>query len=283
MSLKIVLDSTTDLVPELAGKFEIVPLTVNFGEEEFIDGVTITREEFYAKLIESDVIPTTSQATPEAFEKAFGKIVENGDEVLCITVASKLSGTYQSACIAAEEFPGKVKVIDSKSVAIGSAILAEYALSLFEKGFSTEEIEAEVLKKREDIIIVALIDTLEYLKKGGRLSKTAAFAGSLLNIKPVVSVEDGEINILGKARGSKQGNNFLVKEIEKAGGVDFSMPLLLGYTGHDPYMLEKYKEDSRFIWEGNVENIRETCIGSVIGTHVGPGAVAVAFFRNDNQ
>ena len=282
MSLKIVLDSTSDLVPELLGKFEIVPLTVNFGEEEFIDGVTITREEFYAKLIESDVIPTTSQATPEAFERVFKKLVENGDEVLCITVASKLSGTYQSACIAAEEFPGKVRVIDSKSVAIGSAILAEFALSLLEKGLSAEEIEKELIKKREDIIIVALIDTLEYLKKGGRLSKTAAFAGSLLNIKPVVSVEDGEINVLGKARGSKQGSNFLIKEIEKAGGVDFSMPLLLGYTGHDPYMLEKYKEDSRFIWEGKVENLRETCIGSVIGTHVGPGAIAVAFFRKSS-
>ena len=282
MSLKIVLDSTSDLVPELLGKFEIVPLTVNFGEEEFIDGVTITREEFYAKLIESDVIPTTSQATPEAFERVFKKVVENGDEVLCITVASKLSGTYQSACIAAEEFPGKVRVIDSKSVAIGSAILAEFALSLLEKGLSAEEIEKELIEKREDIIIVALIDTLEYLKKGGRLSKTAAFAGSLLNIKPVVSVEDGEINVLGKARGSKQGSNFLIKEIEKAGGVDFSMPLLLGYTGHDPYMLEKYKEDSRFIWEGKVENLRETCIGSVIGTHVGPGAIAVAFFRKSS-
>lgn len=282
MSLKIVLDSTSDLVPELLGKFEIVPLTVNFGEEEFIDGVTITREEFYAKLIESDVIPTTSQASPEAFERVFKKLVENGDEVLCITVASKLSGTYQSACIAAEEFPGKVRVIDSKSVAIGSAILAEFALSLLEKGLSAEEIEKELIKKREDIIIVALIDTLEYLKKGGRLSKTAAFAGSLLNIKPVVSVEDGEINVLGKARGSKQGSNFLIKEIEKAGGVDFSMPLLLGYTGHDPYMLEKYKEDSRFIWEGKVENLRETCIGSVIGTHVGPGAIAVAFFRKSS-
>lgn len=282
MSLKIVLDSTSDLVPELLGKFEIVPLTVNFGEEEFIDGVTITREEFYAKLIESDVIPTTSQASPEAFERVFKKLVENGDEVLCITVASKLSGTYQSACIAAEEFPGKVRVIDSKSVAIGSAILAEFALSLLEKGLSAEEIEKELIEKREDIIIVALIDTLEYLKKGGRLSKTAAFAGSLLNIKPVVSVEDGEINVLGKARGSKQGSNFLIKEIEKAGGVDFSMPLLLGYTGHDPYMLEKYKEDSRFIWEGKVENLRETCIGSVIGTHVGPGAIAVAFFRKSS-
>ena len=282
MSLKIVLDSTSDLVPELLGKFEIVPLTVNFGEEEFIDGVTITREEFYAKLIESDVIPTTSQASPEAFERVFKKLVENGDEVLCITVASNLSGTYQSARIAAEEFPGKVRVIDSKSVAIGSAILAEFALSLLEKGVSAEEIEKELIKKREDIIIVALIDTLEYLKKGGRLSKTAAFAGSLLNIKPVVSVEDGEINVLGKARGSKQGSNFLIKEIEKAGGVDFSMPLLLGYTGHDPYMLEKYKEDSRFIWEGKVENLRETCIGSVIGTHVGPGAIAVAFFRKSS-
>ena len=169
MSVKIVIDSTTDLVPELLGKFEIVPLTVNFGEEEFIDGVTITREEFYAKLIESDVIPTTSQATPEAFENVFRKITENGDEIVCITVASNLSGTYQSARIAAEEFPGKVRVIDGKSVAIGTAILAEFALSLLEKGLSAEEIEKEILKKREDIIIVALIDTLEYLKKGGRL------------------------------------------------------------------------------------------------------------------
>ena len=209
MSVKIVLDSTTDLTPELAGKFEVVHLTVNFGKEEFIDGVTINKDEFYAKLIESDVIPTTSQATPEAFEKTFRKIVENGDEVIAITVASKLSGTYQSACIAAEEFPGKVRVIDGKSVAIGTAILAEHAIGLVEKGLSADEIAKEIEEKSNDIIIVALIDTLEYLKKGGRLSKTAAFAGGLLNIKPVVSVEDGEINILGKARGSKQGNNFL--------------------------------------------------------------------------
>ena len=283
MSIKIVLDSTTDLVPELAGKFKVVPLTVNFGEEEFIDGVTITKEEFYAKLIESDVVPTTSQASPEAFEKAFEKIAADGDEIICITVASKFSGTYQSACIAAEEFPGKIRVIDSKTVAIGTAILAEYAESLVEKGFSSEEIEKAVTEKRDDITIVALIDTLEYLKKGGRLSKAAAFAGGLLNIKPVISVEDGEINILGKARGSKQGNNFLIKEIEKAGGVDFKMPVLLGYTGHDPYMLEKYVEDSRFLWEGNVENLRRTCVGSVIGTHVGPGAVAVAFFKQTTK
>lgn len=283
MSIKIVLDSTTDLLPELKEKFEVVHLTVNFGNEEFIDGVTITRDEFYSKLIESDVMPTTSQATPEAFEKVFGKIVENGDEVIAITLASKLSGTYQSACIAAEEFPGKVKVIDSKSVTIGTTILAEYALSLVESGLSSDVIAEKIEEKREDVRIVALIDTLEYLKRGGRLSKTAAFAGTLLNIKPVISLVDGEINILGKARGSKQGNNFLVKEIEKAGGVDFSLPLLLGYSGHDKYMLEKYVEDSRYIWDGNVESLRETCIGSVIGTHVGPGAIAVAFFKKTTK
>lgn len=280
MSIKIILDSTTDLTPELYDKFDTVHLTVRFGEEEFIDGVNLTKDEFYAKLIEIDVMPTTSQASPKAFENAFKKAVDAGDEVICITLASNLSGTYQSACIAAEEFPGKVRVIDGKSIAIGTAILAEYALSLVEKGLSSEDIESELLKKRDDICIVALVDTLEYLKKGGRLSKAAAMAGSLLNIKPVISLEKGEINILGKARGSKQGGNLLIKEIEKSGGVDFKMPLLLGYTGHDRYMLDKYIEDSRYIWEKNFDSLRDTCVGSVIGTHVGPGAIAVAFFKN---
>ncbi|MBQ7937399.1 MAG: DegV family protein [Oscillospiraceae bacterium] len=283
MSVKIVLDSTTDLTPDIAGKFEVVHLIVNFGDEEFIDGVTIDNKTFYEKLIESDVMPTTSQATPEAFEKAFEKALETCDEIVAVTLASDLSGTYQSACIAAEEFGGKVHVVDGKSVAIGTAILAKYALSLAEKGLSAKEIAAALEKEKENVIIVALIDTLEYLKKGGRLSKTAAFAGSLLNIKPVVSVEEGRINILGKARGSKQGNNFLVREIEKAGGVDFEKPIFLGYTGHDDYLLRKYVEDSRFLWEGNVGTLPETCIGSVIGTHVGPGAVAVAFFKKTTK
>lgn len=283
MSVKIVLDSTTDLTPDIREKFEVVHLTVNFGDEEFIDGVTIDSKTFYEKLIESDVMPTTSQATPEAFERAFEKATADGSEVVAITVASDLSGTYQSACIAAEEFGGKVKVVDGKTVAIGTAILAKIALSLAEKGASADEIVAEIEKERENVIIVALIDTLEYLKKGGRLSKTAAFAGSLLNIKPVVCVEDGKIEILGKARGSKQGNNLLVREIEKAGGVDFEKPIFLGYTGHDDYLLRKYVEDSRTLWEGKVSELPEACIGSVIGTHAGPGAVAVAFIKKTTE
>ena len=120
-----------------------------------------------------------------------------------------------------------------------------------------------------------LVDTLEYLKKGGRISKTVAIVGGVLNIKPVLSVTDGEITMLGKARGSKMGNNLLVQEIEKAGGVDFDKPVLLGYTGISDALLLKYIEDSKHIWEGNVAELRY----EVIGTHVGPGAVIVAFFK----
>jgi len=126
---------------------------------------------------------------------------------------------------------------------------------------------------------VALVGTLEYLKRGGRISKTAAFAGAVLSIKPVISIVDGEIKILGKAKGSRMGNNLLVREIEKAGGVDFSKPVLLGYTGLSDVLLQKYMADSKHLWEENLETIRYTTVGSVVGTHAGPGAIAVAFFR----
>ena len=156
----------------------------------------------------------------------------------------------------------------------------EQKLSFHEKDLGEfKELLERLEQEKERIIIVALVDTLEYLKKGGRVSKAVAFAGAVLNIKPVLSVADGEIHILGKARGSKQGNNLLVQEIEKAGGVDFTKPVLLGYTGLSDALLRKYIEDSRHIWEGNLEDVRYTSIGSVIGTHAGPGAVAVAFFK----
>ena len=156
----------------------------------------------------------------------------------------------------------------------------ELALQYLDAGMCAQEIVAKLEEEKQRIIIVALVDTLDYLKMGGRVSKSVAFAGTLLNIKPVLSVADGEISMLGKARGSKQGNNLLVQEIEKAGGVDFTKPVLLGYTGLSDALLRKYMEDSKHIWEPGLEAVRYTTIGSVIGTHAGPGAVAVAFFKN---
>ena len=281
MAVKLIVDSTFDITPQVRARVDVVPLTIHFGEQEYIDGITIDSKTFYEKLVESDVLPTTSQATPFVFEEAFRKAVEEGFEVVCLTCASKLSGTHQSAVIAAEEFGGKVHVVDSQTIAIGGGILAEYALTLLDKGMSAEEITWKLLRKREDVRVLALLDTLEYLKKGGRISATAAIAGGILNIKPVITITGGEIKMLGKARGSRQGNNLLVQEIQKAGGVDFGKPVLLGYTGISDSLLRKYISDSAQLWQDHVDRLNVETVGSVVGTHAGPGAVAVAFFASE--
>ena len=164
-------------------------------------------------------------------------------------------------------------------MAIGAGVLAEYAVQCREKGMSAGEIAHRVTEKREDVCVIALLDTLEYLKKGGRISRTVAFAGGVLNIKPVVTVSHGAVELIGKARGSRNGNNLLVEKIQQSGGVDFTLPVLLGYTGMNSDLLDKYVEDSRRLWQEAVEEIPKTLLCSVIGTHVGPGAVAVAFFK----
>lgn len=279
MKTRLIVDSTFDLTPELKDQVHVVPLTVHFGEEEFIDGVTIDHHTFYEKLVETDIHPTTSQANPIAFMKEYDKIRQAGEAAIVFTLSSRLSGTYQSAMLAAADYDN-IYVIDSGTVTIGGSILVEYALQLLQQEPDVKEVLKKLEEAKNNIRIIALVDTLEYLKKGGRISKTAAFAGTVLNIKPVISVVEGEIHVLGKARGSKMGNNLLAQEIEKAGGIDFQKPVLLGYTGLTDALLQKYIEDSRHLWEKGLETVRYTTIGSVIGTHAGPGAVAVAFFRN---
>lgn len=278
MSVRIIIDSTADVAANLRARFTILPLTLRFGEAEYKDGVDITSQEFYEKLVESDVMPSTSQATPYQFTEVFREAVDAGDTVVALTISSRLSGTWQSAMMAAEDFSGKVFVVDSRSVAIGSGILAEYALELVDQGLEAKEIADRLTVERENVHLLAMVNTLEYLKRGGRVSKSVAFAGELLSIKPVIAIRDGEVSIIGKARGSRAANNLLVKEIENAGGVDFFKPVMLGYTGMSDAMLQKYIRDSAALWEGHLEELRTTIVGSVIGTHAGPGAVAVAFF-----
>ena len=278
MKTRIIVDSTADLLPEYKNRVHVVPLTVRFGDDEYIDGVTIDRRSFYEKLIESDVLPATSQATPDAFAKEYEAAKAAGESAVVITLSSNLSGTYQSAVIASEGYEN-IHIVDSGSAAIGGGIFVEMALRLLDAGLEAEEIARKLEEEKKNIVVVALVDTLEYLKKGGRISKTAAFAGAVLNIKPVLSLINGEINILGKARGSKLGNNLLVQQIEKAGGIDFTKPILLGYTGISDALLKKYIEDSKHIWEEGLDEVRYATIGSVIGTHAGPGAIAVAFFK----
>ncbi len=276
--IRIITDSGSDLPQNFNEKITVLPMSIRFGEKEYKDGIDISTKEFYEKLIESDELPTTSLISPGDFEDSFKSAVENGEKVVVITIAGELSGTFQSAMLAAADYENDVFVVDSKNVAIAEQILVLRGLELIEQGLSAEEVASTLEQEREEIHIVALLDTLEYLKKGGRISSAVAFVGGALNLKPVVTCKDGVVSMIGKARGSKNGNNFLIKEIESTNGIDFSKPLRLGYTGLSDVLLQKYIEDSSELWKGHSESIVVSHIGSTIGTHVGPGAIAVAFF-----
>lgn len=241
MAVKFIIDSASDILPGEAEKLGVVhlPLKVIFGEEEFEDSIDLTHEEFYEKLIECDIFPKTSQIPPADFEDAYEKIVSQGDEVVVITLTGKLSGTYQSAMIAQEDYEGKVFVVDSETVAMGERILLYRGLELAKEGLSASEIAEKLNEEKKKIRLMALLDTLEYLKKGGRISSAVAFAGGLLSIKPVVAVVDGLVELVGKARGSKQGNNLLREMIAKSNGIDFEKPLMLGYSGLTDKLLQK--------------------------------------------
>lgn len=274
MGIRIVVDSSADLTPQVRERVVVVPLTVHFGDEEFVDGVDLTGQEFYEKLVASQVLPTTSQASPYAFSAAFGQAVADGDDVIAIVVSSELSGTYQSAVIASQDYPESVYVIDSHNIALGSAILTQYALDLVDEGLGVKEIVSALEAARERVRLMAVVDTLAFLQRGGRLSKTAAVAGGILSIKPVIAIVDGQIKVIAKGRGNRQANALMNQEV-KAAGVDPSMPMMLGYTGTDDKLLRKYRSESADLWPAAIP---ESLVCGVVGTHAGPGAVALAFF-----
>jgi DegV family protein with EDD domain len=282
MAIRFIIDSASDILPEQAKELGLIhmPLLVRFGDQEYKDSVELTHEEFYQKLIESDTLPTTSQLPPAAFEEVYEQVVSAGDTAIVITLSGKLSGTYQSAVLAAEDYPGKVFVVDSENVCVGERILILRALALKEEGLSAEEICNRLNEEKSHIRVLALLDTLEYLKKGGRISAVTAIAGGLLSIKPVVTVTNGEVVMAGKARGSRQGNNLLREMIVKCGGINFKKPFALAYSGLSNRLLEKYIADSADLWKDHTDKLPISTVGCSIGTHVGPGAIAVAFFEN---
>lgn len=278
MSIRIITDSACDMSFEGREDVTVLPLGIAFGDETFQDGVNLSHHEFYEKLIETDELPVTSQVTPAQFERALSEAAEAGEDILIITISGKLSGTMQSALIAANATDAPVHLVDSENVAMGQAILVRRACELVDEGMSVAEVARVLDREKKDIRLVALLDTLEYLKRGGRISSAAAAIGGVLTIKPVIAIEGGEVVILGKARGSRKGNNLLVEQIEKTQGIDFDRPYQLGYTGLDDHLLRKYVEDSRSLWEGHADDLPINVIGGAIGTHTGPGAIGVAFF-----
>ncbi len=267
MSIRIITDSASDMTPAEHPALRVLPLSVTFGTDVYMDGVDIDHQRFYEMLVERDELPKTGQVNPYAFSQAIAEAREAGDEAVIITVGAKLSGTNQSARTALAEAPGgDVFVVDSNNVTLGERVLVEYALRLVDEGRSAAQIAAAVEAVRDRVVVIGLLETLEYLVRGGRLSAAA-----------------GAASIYFLSTASKNGRNLLNQKVEQAGGVDFSMPLALGYTGLSDAVLKKYIDDSAALWAGHTEGeLPVHTIGATIGTHVGPGAVAVAFFQPAN-
>lgn len=285
--IRILTDSTADIFPVQAAELDVtvVPLQVNFGDDHYRDGIDLLPEAFYEKLTASDKLPTTSQPSPELFLAHFEAAKRNGDSIICITISSGLSGTFQSAQIAKGEadYDG-IYLVDSKNATLAEGLLVKRALQRVAEGFSAEEIVADLEQAREHLHLYAVVDDLTYLRKGGRLSSAAAFAGGLLGIKPVVALNHGErkpeghsgaLGLAGKARGLPGAYTAIFKMIDAMGGIDESWPVVVGYTGHrggvEPFV--------RFVTQNlHLQKPVLNPIGAVIGTHAGPGACGIAFF-----
>ncbi len=283
MSIKIMVDSATDFTERQAKELGLLfmPINVLFDEEEYLDGVNLFADEFYDKLETCKRIPQTSLINEFRWREAFEEATKDGSELIVITISSKLSGTYQAAVEAAKSFDGKVFVVDSMNAAHGEGILAKYALRLRREGKSAQEINEILNEKKKDICVYAVIDTLKYLKKGGRISAATAIIGTTLSIKPIVGVIDGEVKMIGKAMGNKKGYLMLNALVEKVGGIDFDMPWGYLWSGNDKTNIEKYMQDSKYPLKEKEGSLN--ALGSTIGTHIGAGAVGVAFFQKNTN
>lgn len=285
MSIRIITDSASDISTQYARQHGVIvmPLPTLINGKEYRDGVDISHEEFFRILPSCEELPVTSQVPPGDFLSVYREIRDAGDTAVVITLSGKLSGTCQSATFAAEDFSDCVAVVDSMSATIGERILVEYALLLLRGSTDFLGLAAELKTVRDRLCLIGRVETLEYLMRGGRITRTAGFAGSLLHIKPVLHMQNGELVMLGKSRGTKQSARLLNKAINDMGGIDFSMPYMLAYAGLDKSLLLEYIEDSRDIWAEQPEPLPVSTIGSTIGTHTGPGMIALAFFSNNTQ
>ena len=280
MSIKILIDSASDISQKEAEEMGIymIPLTINFDGNDYYDGVDLLPEDFYKKLKENKDLPKTSQVNSFRFEEEFSSLTKDGNEVLCITISSKLSGTYSGAVIAAEKFGDKVRVVDSLSASVGERLLCLYALDLINKGKTIDEIVNLLNKVKLKLNIMAVVDTLEYLRKGGRISTITALAGEMFRIKPIICLKDGVIKSISKSIGFKRGLDSLNKIVlEKT--LDDEMPYGFIYSGDGDKSFISYVEQSKDIFKNNNNSLIKHIIGCTIGTHVGPGTIGLAFFE----
>lgn len=275
--IKIICDSISDLPIEIIEKYniDIVPLTVIFNNKEYLAGETLTTKEFYKMLRDTDIMPKTSQATYVQFKSVFEKYDED-TEIIYIAGSSTASGTYQSAMLAKNDGHHNVSIFDTQNLSIGSALFVIKACEMVEKGYSVEEIISSLEKLKNDVEVVFSVDTLEYLKMGGRISSTKATLGNLLSIKPILEVKDGLVSQKSQVRGKKQIYSTLAKTIVKKFGKDLKNRTIIIGCGDNTEDLEIMKESLEK--EADINNVYFVNIGCVICSHSGPGVMGISCF-----
>ncbi|MDY5480487.1 MAG: DegV family protein [Peptostreptococcus porci] len=281
MGIKLVVDSSSEITQEESKKMGVycLPLTVSFEEDMFRDGVDLSYDEFYDKLSEYESLPKTSQVTPYLYEEAFKEILSNGDIPVAITLSSEISGTYNSAILASNQFDEEIHVIDSLTTSCALKLIIKYALSIIDKYDDPVEFVNEIERIKKKVKIFYLLDTLEYLYKGGRLSKFSALAGSILSIKPIISFDDsGKVVMVSKSRGWKKGISLLSDLVKESGEIDEELGVILSYSGKDSSIVDSLKQKSEALFSFDVNAIPVTQIGCTIGTHAGPGTIGISYF-----
>ena len=276
MAIRIITDSTSDIPLDQQEKLgiEIVSLSVRFGNEEYLDGVNLTKEDFYKKLSQCEKLPTTAQVNPDRFAEVFRKYTDNADEVIGIFISSKLSGTFQSAEIAKKMLnDNNIFLVDSLSATFGLALLVYEAVKMRNDGHSAKEIYSAIKKLTGRLKFYAVVDTLKYLKMGGRLSSSSAFLGTILHIKPIISIAGGEIVPFDKKKGLKAAAECIAQKLAEV-KPDTGYQILFGDSAA-PDLTKMLKDAvSATVDIGNSEAI---AIGAVVGTHAGPGCAGVAY------
>ncbi|MBP1925935.1 DegV family protein with EDD domain [Sedimentibacter acidaminivorans] len=279
MSIKIVIDSTSDVTQEIIDKYKLkmVPLTVNFEDGSYLDKVELSTETFFDKLSKADKLPTTSQVSPGVFIETFSEILLRGDEVLGIFLASEFSGTYESARIARDMIGSdRIHLIDSRSVCLGTFSLIMEAIDLVNQNKDIYEIVEILDSLKNKIVVAAGLDTLKYLEKGGRLSKGQAMVGSLLNIKPIITIKDGQITVIDKIRGKNKTVKWFDSWIEE-NKFDLASKTVILFHAQNTEQLKVLRNTIEDKYQ--IKSIIEAEVGPVIGTHAGPGVLAIAFLN----
>lgn len=278
--IRIIVDSGSDLLPEVANRYsiQVLPLLANVDGVEYRDGIDLGRDGFYELLEETGAFPKTSQVSPHAFAEAFKEARVSGDEIIAITLSSALSGTYQSAKLA-QAMVGEegVYVVDSLSASYAIAMIAEYACALRDEGLSAKQIVAEIERFKGRVKLVAVLDTLEYLQRGGRLPKAAARLGEAAKLKPVVVItEEGEVGLSTAVLGRKRALDTLLKKVAKY-SFDDSFPAIPIYS-YGTKMCEKMEGE---LADAGMSLSDRHQIGFVIGSHIGPGAYGIVFVASE--